>query len=318
MDAGRLRDLVAALRTHADTPKVPVCIPVHRRQPPPDAGPGTADSRGLCVSSGVVEAGCKQIGARLKRAGMRWTVAAANAILALALLHPQRPLRGLLGATSREGRPTRSNNDVVHLRPTDRLNSARGILVIVQQGTWAQKQLDRLPETQAWAAYGTTKRDASRPGNWSAPHAHSIAPPSRMTISSLNCPERRPTTLTTEMSAMRAVRPTVLAVVALGVLPVAPIVLAAGRVALMVGNSTGAYLGRLPTTQNDAADTIGCAAAAQLRADDRNWTQTAVGLTEAFRRFTRQRAGALRRGGGCFPGTLRRSWHQRWSLSRHA
>ena len=38
---------------------------------------------GLCVSSGVVEAGCKQIGARLKRAGMRWTVAGANAILAL-------------------------------------------------------------------------------------------------------------------------------------------------------------------------------------------------------------------------------------------
>ena len=39
---------------------------------------------GLCVSSGVVEAGCKQVvGARLKRAGMRWTVAGANAIIAL-------------------------------------------------------------------------------------------------------------------------------------------------------------------------------------------------------------------------------------------
>ena len=38
----------------------------------------------LCVSTGVVEAGCKQIvGARLKRAGMRWTVAGANAIIAL-------------------------------------------------------------------------------------------------------------------------------------------------------------------------------------------------------------------------------------------
>ena len=32
-------------------------------------------AKGLCVSSGVVEAGCKQIGDRLKRAGMRWTVA---------------------------------------------------------------------------------------------------------------------------------------------------------------------------------------------------------------------------------------------------
>ena len=40
-------------------------------------------AQGLCISSGVEEAGCKQIGARLKRAGMRWTVAGANAIIAL-------------------------------------------------------------------------------------------------------------------------------------------------------------------------------------------------------------------------------------------
>ena len=40
-------------------------------------------AKGLCISSGVVEAGCKQIGDRLKRAGMRWTVAGANAIIAL-------------------------------------------------------------------------------------------------------------------------------------------------------------------------------------------------------------------------------------------
>jgi hypothetical protein len=39
---------------------------------------------GLCVSSGVVEAGCRHaIGARLKRSGMRWTVRGANAITAL-------------------------------------------------------------------------------------------------------------------------------------------------------------------------------------------------------------------------------------------
>ncbi len=41
-------------------------------------------ARGLCVASGVVEAGCKHVvGDRLKRAGMRWTLAGANAIIAL-------------------------------------------------------------------------------------------------------------------------------------------------------------------------------------------------------------------------------------------
>lgn len=40
--------------------------------------------QGLCVSSGIVEAGCKDtVGARLKRSGMRWSVNGANAIAAL-------------------------------------------------------------------------------------------------------------------------------------------------------------------------------------------------------------------------------------------
>ena len=40
--------------------------------------------QGLCTSSGVVEAGCKlAIGTRLKRAGMHWTTAGSNAIIAL-------------------------------------------------------------------------------------------------------------------------------------------------------------------------------------------------------------------------------------------
>ena len=39
---------------------------------------------GLCTSTGVVEAGCKTvIGVRCKRAGMHWTVAGADAIIAL-------------------------------------------------------------------------------------------------------------------------------------------------------------------------------------------------------------------------------------------
>lgn len=42
------------------------------------------EADGLCTSSGVVEAGCKTaIGARLKRSGMHWTVAGADAIIAL-------------------------------------------------------------------------------------------------------------------------------------------------------------------------------------------------------------------------------------------
>jgi hypothetical protein len=41
-------------------------------------------SRGLFVGSGVVEAGCKSvIGQRLKQSGMHWTVAGADAIIAL-------------------------------------------------------------------------------------------------------------------------------------------------------------------------------------------------------------------------------------------
>ncbi|MBI4289803.1 MAG: ISKra4 family transposase [Chloroflexi bacterium] len=41
-------------------------------------------AEGLCTSTGVVEAGCKvAIGTRCKRAGMHWTVAGADAIIAL-------------------------------------------------------------------------------------------------------------------------------------------------------------------------------------------------------------------------------------------
>ncbi len=41
-------------------------------------------AQGLCTSTGVVEAGCKTaIGTRLKRAGMHWSVAGADAIIAL-------------------------------------------------------------------------------------------------------------------------------------------------------------------------------------------------------------------------------------------
>ncbi len=84
LDAGKLDALLEALGTHANSTdearkcvgyvtrnRARMCYPEFRRQ-------------GLCVSSGIVEAGCKvAIGTRLKRTGMHWTVRGADAIIAL-------------------------------------------------------------------------------------------------------------------------------------------------------------------------------------------------------------------------------------------
>ena len=53
---------------------------------------------------------------------------------------------------------------------------------------------------------------------------------------------------------MRSVRSFVVAVLAVVVLAVPAVVLADGRVALVVGNSTYAQIGRLPNPDNDARD----------------------------------------------------------------
>ena len=84
LDAGHLRALCEALRrhtpTHHEARRCREYVTHHRarlRYP-------AFRAQGLCVSSGVVEAGCKDaIGTRLKRAGMHWTVAGADAIIAL-------------------------------------------------------------------------------------------------------------------------------------------------------------------------------------------------------------------------------------------
>ena len=84
LDAGRWDDLCTALRGHATTHReAHHCLEYvthHRaRMRYPEFR-----AQGLCVSSGVVEAGCKVvIGTRLKRTGMHWTVAGADAIIAL-------------------------------------------------------------------------------------------------------------------------------------------------------------------------------------------------------------------------------------------
>ena len=90
LDAGHLSHVVAALaaqcRSRTDASKreeVRKCIGYfwgnRRRMRYP-----AFRAQGLCTSSAVVEAGCKvAVGARLKRAGMHWTVRGANAIIAL-------------------------------------------------------------------------------------------------------------------------------------------------------------------------------------------------------------------------------------------
>ena len=81
------------------------------------------------------------------------------------------------------------------------------------------------------------------------------------------------------------------AVLALVLLASASVALAAGRVALVVGNSTYAHIARLPNPENDAAD---MAAALQRLGFDVTTAQDAdrASLNEALRVFTRESVGA--------------------------
>ena len=90
---------------------------------------------------------------------------------------------------------------------------------------------------------------------------------------------------------MRAVKSLVVTVLAIVVLAAPAVVLADVRVALVVGNSTYAHIGRLPNPDNDARDMsaalrrLGFEVTTELDADR-------VELTEALRAFTRRSAGA--------------------------
>jgi len=84
LDEGKVDAILNALRVHADAnDEARKCVEYvttnrHRMRYP------EFRQLGLCVSTGVVEAGCKvAIGTRLKRAGMHWSVSGANAIIAL-------------------------------------------------------------------------------------------------------------------------------------------------------------------------------------------------------------------------------------------
>ncbi len=84
LDEGRVGEVIATLRSHAET-----CEEARKNAEYFSTNRARMNypkfrAMGLCVASGVVEGGCKNIvGARLKQGGMRWTVDGANAIIAL-------------------------------------------------------------------------------------------------------------------------------------------------------------------------------------------------------------------------------------------
>lgn len=84
LDEGKIDAILAALQVHAEVnADARKCLDRIARNQKRMRYPEFR-AQGLCVSSGVVEAGCKVvIGTRLKRAGMHWTLAGADAITAL-------------------------------------------------------------------------------------------------------------------------------------------------------------------------------------------------------------------------------------------
>ena len=84
LDEGRVDEVIAALRSHAGTCEEARKNAEYFSNNRERMNYPTFRAMGLCVATGVVEGGCKHIvGARLKHGGMRWTVAGANAIIAL-------------------------------------------------------------------------------------------------------------------------------------------------------------------------------------------------------------------------------------------
>ena len=84
LDAGDIEAILRALRAHSPKdPEARKCVEYIERNRQ-RMRYREFRAAGLCTSTGVVEAGCKvAIGARCKRAGMHWTMAGADAIIAL-------------------------------------------------------------------------------------------------------------------------------------------------------------------------------------------------------------------------------------------
>ena len=83
LDQGRIDAILAALAEHKGCPDAEACSSYITNNRARMDYPRFR-ALGLCITTGVVEGGCKHVVAtRFKRGGMRWTVNGANAILAL-------------------------------------------------------------------------------------------------------------------------------------------------------------------------------------------------------------------------------------------
>ena len=103
---------------------------------------------------------------------------------------------------------------------------------------------------------------------------------------------------------MRSVRSLVVAVLAVVVLAVPAVVLADGRVALVVGNSTYAHIGRLPNPDNDARDMSAALRRLGFEGDDRAGRRSGGADRGAAR------VHAAERWRGCVAGVLRGPRHR--------
>jgi len=84
LDAGDLEAVLTALRVHAEADQEARKCVGYIKENRGRMNYAEFRTAGLCTSTGVVEAGCKTaIGVRCKRAGMHWTVAGVDAIIAL-------------------------------------------------------------------------------------------------------------------------------------------------------------------------------------------------------------------------------------------
>lgn len=84
LEQGQINAVIKAFKAHADSCEATETFSVYLENNRARLDYPRFRSMGLCVSSGVIEAGCKwAIGARVKQAGMHWTLRGVNAIIAL-------------------------------------------------------------------------------------------------------------------------------------------------------------------------------------------------------------------------------------------